>query len=832
MTTSDHSLVKATHLERRAYLYVRQSTLQQVVQNTESTRRQYALRERAEALGWPAAQIEVIDCDQGISGTSATDREGFQRLVAEVGMGRAGIVLGLEVSRLARNCSDWHRLVELCAMTDTLILDQDGLYDPTTFNHQLVLGIKGFMSAVEIGVLRARLRGGLLAKAARGELRIGLPVGFVYDELGRVCLHPDAQVRRSIDLLFATFRRTGTAGATVRYFGSQSLLFPRPAGRGCRTQEVVWRPLDISTVVRVLHSPRYAGAFVYGQRRSARRPGGAVRTTSLPREDWHTLLRGAHPGYIDWDEFERNQQTLRRSALAYGLENRRSPPREGPALLQGLVLCGVCGGRMTVRYHQQADCLVPDYCCITGRMQQRRPLCQIIPGASVDRAVGERLVAAMTPLAIEMTLAVRAELQARLDETDRLRLQQVQRAQEEALLAARRYLHVDPDNRLVASTLETDWNNKLRALAQARDEAERQRAADRATLDEATEARIRALAENFPAVWNDPSTSQRDRKRMAHLLIEDVTLLRADKLHVHIRFKGGAHESLALPLPQGAWRRRLTRPEVVTRLAELLTHCDEREAAEHLNAEGWSTGAGKPFDSHSVRWVRYSHGLKTPNERRRETGRLTTREAAALLGLLEARVRAWARAGRLSAQRHGRKAVWLIDPLEEQPEAIRQIAEDRALAATARLPEREAPLPPLPARVDELLQDSYNYASIAERLNSEGWSRAAGAFHAGIVRSIRNRWGLLTARERLRKSGKLTTPQMAVLLGIGLTTVVNWVRIGRLRGQREGKGSRSTWLLDPIEDQPENICQRAAARAIIGKRRGVLSDAAAGQGAV
>jgi DNA invertase Pin-like site-specific DNA recombinase len=251
--------VQASHLARPAYLYVRQSTLRQVVENTESTRRQYALRERAEALGWPPDQIKVIDCDQGLSGTSAGDREGFLRLVTEVSMGRAGIVLGLEVSRLARNCSDWHRLVELCAMTRTLILDQDGLYDPTTFNHQLVLGIKGFMSAVEIGVLRSRMRGGLLAKAARGELRLGLPVGLVYDEHDRVCLHPDAQVRSSIHLLFETFRRTGTAGATVKYFGERSLLFPGPAGRGTRTAEVVWKPLELPTVVRILHNAKKAG---------------------------------------------------------------------------------------------------------------------------------------------------------------------------------------------------------------------------------------------------------------------------------------------------------------------------------------------------------------------------------------------------------------------------------------------------------------------------------------------------------------------------------------------------------------------------------------------
>jgi excisionase family DNA binding protein len=830
--TAEQNLVQAAHLSRRAYVYVRQSTLHQVVENTESTRRQYALRERAEALGWPAAQIEVIDCDQGISGSTATDRAGFQRLVTEVSLGHAGIVLGLEVSRLARNCSDWHRLVELCAMTGTLILDQDGLYDPTSFNHQLVLGIKGFMSAVELGVLRARLRGGLLAKAARGELRIGLPVGFVYDDLGRVDRHPDAQVRQSLELLFDTFRRTGSAGATVKYFGEQSLLFPRPAGHGSQTQEVIWRPLDLSTVVRVLHSPRYAGAFVYGRRRSARRPEGGTRTTCRPREDWHTLRRDAHPGYLSWDEFERNQQTLRRSALAYGLDHRQSAAREGPALLQGLVLCGVCGGRMTVRYHQRDEGLVPDYCCLTGRQHYRRPSCQIIPGAAVDRAVAARLVATMTPLALELSLGVRAELQARLEESDRLRLLQVQRAQEEATLAARRFLQVDPDHRLVATTLEAAWNDRLLALAQARDVAERQRAADRATFDEATESRIRALAEDFPAVFNEASTAPRDRKRMAQLLLEDVTLLKTDQLHVHLRFQGGACESLALPLPQGAWRQRLTRPEVVTRLDELLADGDEAEVAARLNAEGCRTGAGLPFDANAVQWVRYSHGLKTQTERRRDTGQLTVREAAAQLGLREGTTRDWARTGKLRAARSGRKALWLIAPLPEQPVAIRELAERRALPATTDALPAATTLPDLPARVEALLQTGDGDAHIADRLNAEGWQRAAGPFRARTVRDLRLKFGIRSARDRLRQAGQLTTAELASRLGIGINTVRDWARAGRLRGQCQQSGDQATWLFDPIADQPEPIRQRAASRATLGPRRGVLSDAAAGLGAV
>jgi excisionase family DNA binding protein len=832
MTNEASNLIQASHLARKAYLYVRQSSPRQVVQNTESTRRQYALKERAVALGWSVDQVEVIDCDQGISGTSAANRQGFSQMVTDVSMGRAGVVIGLEVSRLARNCSDWHRLVELCAVTETLILDQDGLYDPTTFNHQILLGIKGFMSAVEVGILRARMREALLGKAARGELRVGLPVGFVYDEVGQVILHPDVQVRQSIRLLFETFRRTGTAGATVKHFRDNSLLFPRSADRAGRGEDVIWKLLDLQAVVRVLHNPRYAGAFAYGRRRTRQRPDGGGSVLTVPREQWHALVPDAHEGYIDWDEFERNEQQLRRSALAYGLDNRRSPPREGPALLQGLVICGVCGARMTVRYHERANNLVPDYQCITGRMHGRRPLCQVIPGASVDRAVGERLVAAMTPNAIELSLAVRAELQARLDEADRLRLLQVERTRHEAELARRRFMQVDPDNRLVATTLEADWNEKLRAFARARDEADRLGAADRKTLEQATEARLRALAEDFPAVFNDTATPHRDRKRMAQLLIEDVTLLKTDELHVHIRFKGGATDSLMLPLPQGAWLRRLTHPDVVARIEQLLEHHDEEEVAERLNAEGLITGAHNPFDTKAVRWVRYSHGLKTPQERLREAGKLTIHEMAVRLGLGEGTVRQWARDGRLRARRHGRKVLWLIDPIDEQPEPIQRLA---ARCAQPKAPRRPSPasLPPaLRARIDELLLEGHDDASVAGRLNGDGWRRGAALYDAAAVRRLRKRCDLKTAWARLREEGKMTTAELAVCLGIGLKTVGNWARAGRLRGRLCGKGARPRWLLDPIDEQPESIRQLMAARATMPPRRGLLSDAATGRGAV
>lgn len=837
MTSESSNLVQPTHLARMAYVYVRQSSPRQVVENTESARRQYALRGRALALGWAAAHIDVIDCDQGVSGTRVADRPGFQRLMSEVTMGRAGLVLGLEVSRLARNCSDWHRLVEVCAMTGTLILDQDGLYDPTSFNHQLVLGIKGLLSAVEVGILRARMRNALLAKASRGELRSGLPVGFVYDEHGTVRLHPDSQVRHSVRLLFETFRRCGTAGATVKHFGDNSLLFPRPAGRGSRTAEVVWKPLELRIVVSVLHNPAYAGAFAYGRRRTEKLPAGGRRTRKLPQEQWHALVRDAHEGYIDWEELERNEQQLRRSALAYGLENRATPPREGPALLQGLVLCGVCGARMTVHYHDRAVGLVPDYQCISGRMHGRRPLCQVIPGASIDRAVGGRLIETMTPMAIELTLAVRAELQGRLDEADRLRQMQVERARHEAESARRRYMLVDADNRLVADTLETEWNDKLQALARARDEAERHRETDRATLDQATEERIRALAEDFRAVFDDPATSHRDRKRMAQLLIEDVTLLRADRLHVHIRFKGGATDSLALPLPESVWHQRLTHPDVVAQIDRLLEqHDDDHQIAELLNAQGALTGAHNPFDAAAVRWVRHVHGLESHQERLRARGKLTSREMAARLGLSERTIRQMARDGRLKGARSGRKATWFADPIEEQPDEVRRLAlrqEELPGQGSRPAPRCDMKTAALRARIEPLVLDGHDDAAVAEILNVEGWRTECGAtFRASSARGTRERCGIKTLWAQKLDAGKLTSSRVAVLLGFGITTVNNWADAGKLRGTRCGSGPKARWALDPIEEQPEPIRQLAARRATLPRYHGVLSAAAAGRGAV
>ncbi len=443
MTATAHQKVNAGHLKRNAYLYVRQSTIRQVFENTESTQRQYALRQHAVALGWPLERIIVIDSDLGQSGATAVDREGFQKLVAEVGLGKAGIVLGLEVSRLARNCTDWHRLLEICALSDTLILDEDGVYDPSHFNDRLLLGLKGTMSEAELHVLRARLQGAILNKASRGELPCPLPVGFVYNAEKQPIRDPDKQVQESIQFFFQTFRRVGSACGVVKTFREKGLLFPRRLKKGPHKGDLVWGELPHSRTLHILHNPRYAGAFVYGRSRTRRKADGGWSYTRLPREQW-MLLQDAHPGYICWEQYEENLQRLRENAQANGADRRKSPPREGPALLQGVVVCGVCGNRMTVRYHTAQGRLAPDYVCQRAGIEHGLSICQRIVGDHIDKAVGQLLIETITPLALEVTLTVQQELQARLDEVDRLRKKQVERARYEADLAQRRYLHVDP----------------------------------------------------------------------------------------------------------------------------------------------------------------------------------------------------------------------------------------------------------------------------------------------------------------------------------------------------------------------------------------------------
>ena len=388
--------VQSHHLERDAYLYIRQSSMKQVVENIESTKRQYALRGRATALGWPEDRIVVIDSDQGESGASAAWRDGFRRLVTDVGLGRAGIVMGLEVSRLARNNADWHRLLEISALANTLILDEDGVYDPTNFNDRLLLGLKGAMSEAELHVLKARLRGGILNKVRRGEYRCVLPTGLVYDESGAVVLDPDAQVRETIAHFFETFARVGSAHQTVKAFRAEGLRFPsrlRAPAVGA-----IFRPLTASTVMRTLHNPRYAGAYAYGQRVYGRTVDGKKTLRKRACEEWLACIPNAHPGYITWDQYQENLRLLASNGHGYDVA-RASPPREGVALLQGRAVCGRCGQHMRVRYRDARGRIESWYVCDRATDSRAEPNCQSLAGSPIDEAVGLLVAEKMTPAA-------------------------------------------------------------------------------------------------------------------------------------------------------------------------------------------------------------------------------------------------------------------------------------------------------------------------------------------------------------------------------------------------------------------------------------------------
>ena len=656
--------VTAEHLRRLAYLYVRQSTLRQVHENRESTARQYDLKRRAQGLGWATDQIIVIDEDLGLSGATTINRNGFQHLVAEVGLGRVGVVMGLEVSRLARNSTDWHRLLEICALADTLILDEDGIYDPNHFNDRLLLGLKGTMSEAELHSLRARLIGGQLNKARRGELRMKPPIGFAYDSSGRVVFDPDQQVQRAVRLLFETFRRTGSAMRVVHHFKTEGLLWPRRITSGVHARELLFGPLEHSRVLGILHNPRYTGAFVYGRTRQRKVAiGGQLRYRRLKREEWSVFLPNMYPGYISWEEFESNKVKLLANANGYGEDRRKSPPREGAAVLQGLVICGVCGLRMTVRYHTDHGHPIPDYVCQRRGIQNAEPLCQRLPGAHIDQAVTELVLKAVNPASLEVALEVFEELRARQAEVDRLRRAQVERAREEAELAQRQYLLARPENRLVVDNLERQWNEKLTSLAQAEEEYSRMSKSQPSALTDSDRNRIHALASDLPRVWNDPRTPARDRKRMLRLLIEDVTLVKNQNIQIHIRWKAGATTSMERPLPLSAPDLVRTPADIVELVRVLATEQTDAQIARTLNARCFRTGRKHSFTRLIVRHIRNAYSIPSYVQHLRNLGWLIATEIASQMGVHASTAKRFAAEGVMRAVRADDRGLVLFEPV-------------------------------------------------------------------------------------------------------------------------------------------------------------------------
>ena len=529
------------------------------------------------------------------------------------------------------------------------------------------------MSEAELHFIRARLRGGILSKARRGELITPLPVGLVYDAAGHVIPGPGhrrpRRARPPVRHLRGDRVRVGMRQGVQR----RRPVFPWRHLKGPRKGEIDWKPLQHHTVLRVLHNPRYAGCFTYGRHRYHQQPGGKTTSRPLPREEWISFIPGVHPGYITLGQHDANRDRLTANAAAHGRDRVTGPPREGTALLQGVIICGRCGGRMTVRYHQRGDQDLPTYVCQRDGIANGHRICTTIPGHSLDERIGTLLIQTLTPLTIEAALTVQAELQHRADEADALRAAHVERARYHADLARRRYLAVDPANRLVADTLEADWNTSLRAQNEAQEAYDNARQQHLRQLTDAQKARIQQLVTDLPAIWNDPLTPARERKRIARLLLTDVTAARtSDTITAHIRLAGGQDHTLRLPIPQSAWELRQTSPQVVAAVDELLDHHTHAQIADILNTRGLTSGEGRPFHRLIVRNIRDEYGLRSREQRLRDAGMLTLAEIAVRLGVSTGTVKTWYHAGLITGHPFNDKGECLYPPPGENPPARAQ----------------------------------------------------------------------------------------------------------------------------------------------------------------
>jgi DNA invertase Pin-like site-specific DNA recombinase len=663
---SEHSKLSVSHLRRQAFVYVRQSTQAQLERNVESTDRQYALVERAVELGFAREQIVVIDEDLGVSGSGLAERSGFARLTAEVALGHAGLVLGLEASRLARNNVDWYRLLDLCGVTDTVIGDADGLYHPGSFNDRLLLGLKGTMSEAELHVLRARLDGGIRNKAARGELRRGLPVGLVWgDEAGEVLLHPDEAIRGAIATIFERFTELGSVRQVWLWMRREGVQFPQQRFPG---GEVRWVIPTYHQVHSVLESPVYAGAYAFGKTRRERYvdehgvPRKRIRR--LARSDWEVLIWDHHPGFIDRATFEAN-----RERIAGNTRPRAHEPggavREGAALLQGLAVCGRCGRKLMVHYQGRRGHQSPAYHCPNSELAEGRgQWCLRVGGTQIDQAVAAALLAALTPAGVKAALVAAETLEADHDAALHQWRLQVERAEYEAQRAERRYRAVEPEHRLVARGLERDWEQALTALHTAQAELELREQQRPRTLTPAERKQLLALGADLGRVWSAPTTTDRDRKQLLRTLIEEVILdvIREQRrATVTLRWRGGAITELAVALPRHQPSIR-TDEDTIELLKRLAVHYDDATIAGILNRQGRRSATGERFTQIIVGGLRRYRGIPAhqPTSHPPDGELLPIRRAADALGVAPSTLHRWVSDGFIAGEQDTPGAPWRI----------------------------------------------------------------------------------------------------------------------------------------------------------------------------
>lgn len=662
---SNNEKIRASHLQRIACVYVRQSTATQVEHNRESADRQYHLVERAVELGWPKSQVKIIDEDTAQSGSSSAQRSGFTTMTAEVAWGQVGLILSIEVSRVARNNADWYRLLDLCAVTDTLIGDEDGLYHPGLFNDRLLLGLKGTMAEAELHVLRARLNGGIRNKAARGELRRGLPVGLIWgDEDGEVLLHPDEAVTGVIATVFEKFTQLGSVRQVWLWFRSEGLSFPLQSSTWA---DIQWVTPSYTAIYHVLTNPAYAGAYTYGKTRSERYVDSdgrlRKRIRHLPRSQWAVLIADHHKGFIDWETYEMNQSRIS--------QNTRPRPhqaegavREGAALLQGLATCGRCGRKLRV-YYQGRNSSPGYYCASNQIVNGRGSYCLRVGGVRIDKAVGRAFLQNVAPAGLQAALRAEENLEAEHEAALVQWRLQVERTRYEAQRAERRYQSVEPENRLVARTLESEWEQRLTEVADAEAEFTRREHLSPGRLTDQHRERIHALGSDLQQAWEAATTTDRDRKELLRTLIEEVNISldrTVNKARLILRWRGGLISEISVDLHRCKQPAMRTAEDTISLLPRLAQHYPDGVIAGILNRQGRQTAQGLRFTANRVGSLRRYRQIPRfdPPEHRPEGELVTVQRTAEILGVAPSTVHRWLGDGFIAGEQITPGAPWQI----------------------------------------------------------------------------------------------------------------------------------------------------------------------------
>jgi DNA invertase Pin-like site-specific DNA recombinase len=680
--------IRRDHRDRLAIVYIRQSTMQQVERHQESTRLQYALTERAYSLGWAREMIIVIDDDLGRSGATIEGRVGFQRLVAEVGLGHVGLVLGVEMSRLARSCRDWHQLLEICALFDTLIADAEGVYDPANYNDRLLLGLKGTMSEAELHILKARMLEGRRAKARRGELGKAVPIGYLRRPSGEVVFDPDEQAQATIRLVFALFERLRTVGKVMRYLVEHDVRLPVRVRSGPGTGELEWHRVNRPTLHNLFANPIYAGAYVYGVRpidRRRQKPGRPSTGRRAPCvETAEVFLPDRVPAYISWEQYQRNRAQIRSNMAARG-----GSVRAGSALLSGVLICGHCGLRMNAQYNNNGH--TGRYICGAMKSSYGDPFCQSLKAAPLDALIADLVLQALTPAALEASLALAADLAAERAALDRQWQQRIERARYHTDRARRQYAAVEPENRLVARTLEREWEAALAEQTRLEAEYERFRSTQAAAPSAAELAAIRELAQDLPALWQAETTTREERQTIVRLLLERVLVTvigGSEQVRVECHWQGGQQTVHALIRPVARLKTLSTYPDLVARATALYRDGHDFAAiAETLNREGWRPAKRRnTFNAQMVHDLLRGAGVIQPRYRRRKPpldrhpDEWTIRELAAEIGMPEPTLYTWVQRGRLRS-RLVRTGAGVTKLVHADAEAIAALRTSRATPA-------------------------------------------------------------------------------------------------------------------------------------------------------